>query len=114
MSTDSTLPVTPAGHRLLVEIIKMEKTTKGGIIIADSIAERRDQAADKGVIRAIGPNCWLAFDEGKAWASVGDTVMLKRYVGTVFDHNDRKYTLINDEEVLAIVNKDIDAADIAL
>lgn len=108
------LPVVATGHRVLVKIVKMEKETKGGIILADSITERRDQAGDKGVIVSVGPNCWKAFDDGAPWASVGDFVMLKRYVGVTFDYKDDKYTLVNDEEVLAIINDDVDASEIQL
>lgn len=108
------LPLNPTGFRLLVEIIRMEKTTKGGIIIADTIAERRDQAGDKGVIVAIGKDAWKSFDDGEPWAAVGDTVLLKRYVGTIFNYKEKKYTIINDEEVLGVIPKEVNSQDIEL
>jgi co-chaperonin GroES (HSP10) len=110
----SDYPVEAIGHRLVVKIIKMEKETKGGIILADSITDRRDQAGDKGIIVDIGRNCWKSFDDGDAWARVGDKVLLKRYAGVVFDYRDDKYTIINDDEILAVINDDIDLSEIEL
>ena len=97
--------IVPAGHRVLVKVEEAEKVTKGGIIIADSIADKNTEANIFGIVVAVGENAWKAFDDGVAWATVGDRVAFAKYGGFVIQDPDtgEKFRLLNDDDITAII-----------
>ena len=97
--------IVPAGHRVLVKAEEVEKVTKGGIILSDTAVDRNTEANIFGVIVAIGETAWKAFDDGAAWASVGDRVAFAKYGGFVIEDPDtgEKFRLLNDDDITAIV-----------
>lgn len=97
--------IQPAGHRVLVKVQEVEKKTTGGLIIPDSIADKQTEANIFGQIVSVGPTAWKAFDDGDAWAAVGDTVAFAKYGGFVIEDPDtkEKYRLLNDEDITAII-----------
>lgn len=102
------IPIRGVSYRILVEVIRMDKQTKGGIYIPDNAAERRDNAADKGIILSIGKyvtDCEV---------EVGDKVLMKRYAGIVFSYKDKKYALVSDEDIGGVIEKHVDINDIII
>ena len=97
--------IVPAGHRVLVKAEEVEKVTKGGIILSDTAVDRNTEANIFGVIVAIGEAAWKAFDDGAAWASVGDRVAFAKYGGFVIEDPDtgEKFRLLNDDDITAII-----------
>lgn len=97
--------IVPAGHRVLVRVEETEKVTKGGIIIADTIADKQTEANIFGEIVAIGDTAWKAFDDGEAWAKIGDRVAFAKYGGFVIQDPEtgERFRLLNDEDVTAII-----------
>ena len=95
----------PAGHRVLVRIEEADEVTKGGIIIAKTIADRETEANIFGTVVAVGKNAWKAFDSGEPWAAVGDRVAIAKYGGFIIEDPDtkEKFRLLNDEDVTAVV-----------
>lgn len=93
----------PAGHRVLVQVEEIEEKTKGGIFIVN--ADKQTEANIYGRIVAIGPNAWKAFDDGVAWAEVGDKVAFAKYGGFVIEDPETKeqYRLLNDEDITAVI-----------
>ena len=96
--------ISPAGHRVLVKVDEVEKVTKGGIIITDTIADRKQEAGIYGTVVAVGPTAWKAFDDGQPWAGVGDRVAFAKYGGFIIEDTDEEqYRLLNDEDVVAVI-----------
>lgn len=97
--------IVPAGHRVLVKVDEVDKVTKGGIIIADSIADKHTDANIFGIIVAVGDTAWKAFDDGNPWAKVGDRVAFAKYGGFIIEDPDsgEKYRLLNDEDITAVI-----------
>lgn len=94
------------GHRVLLKPKDVEKVTKGGIYIPDTIAEKERLATTVGRVVGIGPTAWYDFP-GEPWCKVGDLVMYGKYGGKMVDAPDgNKYVLINDEDCLAIVSEE--------
>ena len=101
------MKIEPAGHRVIVKPDPIEEVSKGGIIISHGSDKKRvEQAQQKGVIVAVGPTAWKAFDDGLPWAKVGDRVYFAKYGGYVFDHEGSEYRLLNDEDITAIIRED--------
>lgn len=94
--------IIPAGHRVLVKPLPLERQSKGGILLTHD--ERKEKAQIRGTVVAIGPTAWHAFDDGSAWAKVGDEVWYAQYGGYLIRDpvTDEEYRLLNDEDVCAV------------
>jgi co-chaperonin GroES (HSP10) len=93
----------PAGHRILVlPDIPPEKI--GSLFVPAWVKDNRAIENIFGVIVAIGPTAWKAFDNGEPWAKIGDRVAFAKYGGFNLEDADTKviYRLLNDEDVVGI------------
>ena len=92
----------PIGTKILVELEKPERKTKGGIIISDA-AQCRSQY---GKVIAVGSGINLA--DGKKSAikvNVGDTVACAKFAGYVLKEYSEEILLIDIVDILAIAEK---------
>jgi chaperonin GroES len=90
----------PLGDRLLVEPIEQEETTASGIILPETAKEK----PQRGKVLAAGPG--RRDDEGKRVemdVAEGDTVLYAKYAGTEVKLEDKKYLILKETDVLAIV-----------
>lgn len=95
------------GHRVLLKPDHFEEVTESGIILNVGDDWKREKAATViGTIVDIGPNAWLAFDDGKPWAKVGDRVYYAKYSGKVVMDGEDEYITCNDEDIIAIIHDD--------
>ncbi len=92
----------PLGDRIVVEPLETEEKTKGGIILPDTAKEKPQE----GKIVAIGKG---KLDEnGKPVAmevKVGDKVLYGKYAGTEITIDGKKYMILKEEDVLAVVDE---------
>lgn len=98
--------IDPVGHRVLIKPDDVEKKTEFGLVLV--VDEKMEKAAQvTGTVIAIGKNAWKAFDDGHAWASVGDKVAYTRYAGKPITDPDTggEYLIINDEDVTAVITE---------
>jgi len=58
-------------------------------------------AVDTGILVAVGPTAWRSYDDGRAWANVGDRVAYAKYGGRIVEDPDTREELIllNDGDV---------------
>lgn len=102
--------IKPVGRRLLVEQEKVEKVTKGGIVLPDDVTEREQNGEYLGTVVAVGELAWrdlnknAGIPEGNQWCKVGDKILFHRYSHTRAnpDYEDMRI-LINDSDVIAVV-----------
>ena len=90
----------PLGDRLIVEPVEQEEMTASGIVIPETAKEKPMQ----GKVIAIGPGA--RNEDGSRMAmdvSVGDTVLYIRYGGTEVKIESKKYLILKETDVLAIV-----------
>jgi chaperonin GroES len=106
MKIDSTkIGIIPTGGHVLVLPDKVEEKTSGGIIIPDTVRDKSQAAATSGIVISIGPTAWKDIDAGESWAVVGDHVTYAKYAGVIMKGNDGiDYTLINDNDILAVLS----------
>ena len=102
---DSKLPE-PTGWRLLVLPFKMKEKTKGGLLLGQETLERQQVASTCGLVLAQGPHCYdkEKFPEGP-WCKTGDWVIFARYAGSRIQIDGGEVRLLNDDEVLATIDK---------
>lgn len=104
--------VIPCGHRVLIKVTDItefdpvyQSARRSGIAIADSHEDhqRKQAGMDKGTVVSIGPTAFKDFG-GDAWCSVGDLVVFAKYAGKVVEDTDqKKYVVLNDEDIVAIL-----------
>ena len=90
----------PLGDRLIVEPIEQEQMTTSGIILPETAKEK----PMKGKVLAIGPGGRK--EDGSRIASdvsTGDIVLYAKYGGTEVKLESKKYLILKEADVLAIV-----------
>lgn len=101
------------GHRVLIEPYFPKETTDWGFKIDVGDSFKREQAStQEGTIIGVGPNAWLAFDDGKPWAKVGDRVIYAKYAGKFVKVEDKTYVIVNDEDVQCVLHGDVEESEI--
>jgi len=96
------LKLKPLGDRVVVEPIEQEDVTAGGIVLPETAKEK----PQKGLILAIGPGA--RDDNGKRIAldvAVNDTVLFAKYAGTEIKIENKKYLILRETDILAILEK---------
>ncbi|MFA5338859.1 MAG: co-chaperone GroES [Candidatus Omnitrophota bacterium] len=90
----------PLGDKVIVEVLKAEDKTKGGIIIPDTAKEKPQEAK----VIAVGSGKTL--ENGKVVApevKTGDIVIFGKYSGSEVKVDEREYLIIDADDILAIV-----------
>jgi len=98
--------IVPAGHKILVKPKELEKTSKGGIILARD-EERYQEATTEGTVVALGPTAYLKVDDGRPWVKPGDYISYGKYAGALImdEETNEKYVVLHDVDVVAILTK---------
>ena len=92
--------IRPLYDRIVVKRKDAREQVRGGIIIPDTAKEKPQEAE----VIAVGEGKWS--DEGKRIpleVKKGDTILLGKYSGTEIKLDDVEYTILREDEVLAIV-----------
>ena len=85
----------PLNDNVLVERIERDSVSKGGIIIPDTAKEKPQQ----GTVIAAGPG---KKDEPME-VKVGDQVIYGKYAGTEVSFEDKKYLIVKQSDILAVL-----------
>ena len=96
----------PIGYHLIVEPVKVEERTKGGLYIPETAREKEQKAAIVGRVLAVGSGCFDYDKSGTTKIEVGDKVVFARYGGMELpDINMDGNTLraLNDQDLVAKV-----------
>jgi len=96
----------PVGWRILVLPFEASKKSKGGIIYSDDAVERASIASTCGNVLAMGSQTYdkEKFPEGP-WCKKGDWIIFARYAGSRIKIDGGEIRLLNDDEVLATVDR---------
>ncbi|GIW66067.1 MAG: 10 kDa chaperonin [Candidatus Parcubacteria bacterium] len=95
------MKIKPLSDYILVEPIKQEEVTKGGIIIPETAREER---AVKGKIIATGPG--RLNDKGERISlsvKEGQMVLFKKYSPDEIKIDDKEYYFIREDDIMAII-----------
>jgi chaperonin GroES len=100
--------ILPTEYKILVEPIKVDEKTKGGIILPDEHKDREQFAQMMGTLVAVSPLAFTYADE-EAWGDAekpkpGDKVMFAKFAGAaVKGMNGKDYRIINDKDLTAVL-----------
>ena len=87
--------IRPLADRVLVEPQEAQTRTAAGLYIPDSAKEKPQQ----GIVVAVGPG---KADEPME-VKVGDTVLYGKYAGVELTVEDKKYLVVKQSDILAII-----------
>ena len=87
--------IKPLADRVVIEPVEAETKTASGIFIPDTAKEKPQQ----GKVVAAGPG---KKDEPME-VKVGETVLYGKYSGTEVTVDDRKYLIVKQSDILAIL-----------
>ena len=88
--------IKPLADRVLIEPAAAETKTIGGIIIPDTAKEKPLQ----GTIMAVGNGT----KDEEMILKEGDKVLYGKYVGTEIEHEGKKYLIMRQSDVVAILS----------
>tara|TARA_R110000868_G_scaffold292874_2_gene553387 strand:- start:283 stop:612 length:330 start_codon:yes stop_codon:yes gene_type:complete len=105
--------LTVKGYRLLVKAKEIERVSGGGIIISveGTNQDRLEQTGNQiGTVVGVGHTCWKGSVDDTPWCEVGDDILYSKHAGRfVFDPvTDEKFLTINDDDVIAVIQKGTD------
>lgn len=89
----------PLFDRVIIEPKEESKATQGGIILP-SVSQEKSQIAR---VVAVGEGGLPDGKEMKMKVKVGDTVLYAKYSGTELEQNGKKYIVIRQADILAVV-----------
>jgi chaperonin GroES len=92
----------PLGNRVVVEPVEQEDVLASGIVLPDTAKEK----PQKGVVLSVGPGD--RDEKGnriKLDVEVGDTVLFAKYSGTEIKIDSKKFLILRETDLLAIVEK---------
>ena len=101
MAVATAIKIRPLYDRIVVKRKDTKEQVRGGIIIPDTAKEKPQEAE----VVAVGEGKFN--DEGKRIkldVKKGDTVLIGKYSGTDIKLEDEEYTILREDEVLAIVD----------
>ncbi len=100
---DKKLNLRPLADRVIVEPLEQEEKTASGLLLPETAKEKPQE----GMIVAIGPGRWD--EEGKKRVemevALGDKVVFAKYSGSEIKIGDKKYLILGEKDILAVVTK---------
>jgi chaperonin GroES len=97
------LKLRPLADRVIVEPLDKEEVTAGGILLPETAKEKPQE----GLVVGIGPGRWD--EDGKKRVemeiALNDKVIFAKYSGTEIKLNDKKYLILSEKDILAVLEK---------
>jgi chaperonin GroES len=91
----------PLADRVIVEPSEKEEATPSGILLPETAKEKPQE----GKVLAVGPGRWD--EDGKKRVpleiAVDDTVIFAKYSGTEVKMGEKKYLILSEKDILAVV-----------
>ena len=92
--------IKPLADRVVIRFVEAEETTKSGIILAGA-AKEKPQVAE---VVAVGPGGNVEGKDIAMYVNVGDKVLISRYSGTEVKLDGVEYTILSEDDILAVVD----------
>ncbi len=93
------MSIKPLADRVVLRFVEAEETTKSGIILA-AAAKEKPQVAE---VVAVGRGGNVEGKEITMYVKVGDKVLITRYGGTEVKLDGVEYTIVRQNDILAVV-----------
>ena len=89
----------PLADRVILKMVEVEETTKGGIILTCTAKEKPSVAE----VISVGPGVNVDGKDIVMTVKAGDKVITSQYAGTKVNLEDEEYVVVRQADILAIV-----------
>jgi len=93
------MKLTPLADRVILQMVEVEETTKGGIILTGTAKEKPSIAE----VISVGPGGMVDGKDIVMTVKVGDKVITNQYAGNKVTLEDEEYIIVRQSDILAIV-----------
>lgn len=96
----------PSGYRILCAVPEVEEKFESGLLKADQTKHFEELLSTVLFAVKLGPDCYsdpTRFPSGP-WCKEGDFVLVRPHAGTKVEIHGKKFRLINDDSVEAVVS----------
>lgn len=93
------MKIKPLGERVVIKKLEAEEKTKSGIVLTGTAKERPQEAE----VVAVGPGAIVDGNRVNIEVKVGDKVLYSKYAGSEVKVDGEEYTILKQEDILAIV-----------
>ena len=93
------MKIRPLLDKVVLEQLEAEEKTAGGILLPNSAQEKPQMAK----VVAVGEGGVVDGSEVKMLVGVGDTVLYSKYAGTEVKIENKKYTIVKQADILAVI-----------
>lgn len=91
--------IKPLGDRVVIKRLEAEETTKSGIIVTGTAKEKPQEAE----VVSVGPGAIVDGKRTEMEVKVGDKVLYSKYAGTEVKFEGEEYTILRQDDILAVV-----------
>ena len=93
------MKLTPLADRVVLKMVEVEETTKGGIILTGAAKEKPSVAE----VISVGPGGMVDGNNVTKTVKAGDKVIIDKFAGTKVTLEDIEYIVVRQGDILAIV-----------
>ena len=93
------MKLNPFADRVVLKMVEVEETTKGGLILTGDAKEKPSVAE----VVSVGPGGMVDGNEVKMIVKPGDKVITSKYSGTQIKVDGTEYTIVRQSDILAVV-----------
>ena len=93
------MKLTPLADRVVLKMVEVEETTKGGIILTGAAKEKPSIAE----VISVGPGGMVDGNSVIMTVKAGDKVIIDKFAGTKVTLEDVEYIVVRQGDILAIV-----------
>ena len=93
------MKLTPLADRVILKMVEVEETTKGGIILTGTAKEKPSVAE----VISVGPGGMVDGNDIIMTVKVGDRVITSQYAGNKVTLEDEEFIIVRQSDILAIV-----------
>ena len=95
------MTIRPLADRVVIKAVAAEETTKSGFILTAAAQEKPSMAE----VVAVGPGGVVDGKEVKMFVHVGEKVLISKYSGTEVKVDGEEYSIVKQEDILAVVEE---------
>jgi chaperonin GroES len=101
----NTSGLTPLEFFVVVELDAQAEKTAGGIYLPPQAKDADELSTQEGTLVAVSPH---AFTYADGWPEgskpeTGQRVLFKKFAGALHERNGRKYRILNDKDLVAVI-----------
>ena len=93
------MKLTPLADRVVLKMVEVEETTKGGIILTGAAKEKPSIAE----VISVGPGGMVDGNAVTMAVKAGDKVIIDKFAGSKVTLEDTEYIVVRQSDILAIV-----------